>query len=161
VEILMNFRRCFEIVIGNEGGYVNDPHDPGGETNYGISKRAYPHLDIANLTLEDAMSIYEEDYWNAIQADCVASCFRLAYFDCAVNQGTTYAIQALQAMNGLTVDGIFGPRTIAAGKRMTEEDVSKYLASRSMRYIANDNFNRYGKGWLTRLFRVAMNTKES
>lgn len=157
----MNFRRCFEIVVGEEGGYVNDPADPGGETKYGISKRAHPHVDIANLTLEGAMDIYQDDYWDTIKADCVASHFRLAYFDCAVNQGTNYAVEALQATKAIRVDGVVGPNTINAGKSMTLHDVARYLAARAMRYIANENFSRYGKGWLVRLFSIAMQTRES
>ena len=54
---------AFKKVIGHEGGYVFDPDDAGGETIYGISKRAYPHLDIKELTLDDARKIYFEDYW--------------------------------------------------------------------------------------------------
>jgi lysozyme family protein len=157
----MNFRRCFEIVVGVEGGYVNDPADPGGETKYGISKRAHPHVDIVNLTLEDAMNIYQDDYWDTIKADCMAANFRLAYFDCAVNQGTHYAVEALQTINAITVDGVVGPTTITAGKSMTQHDVARYLAVRAMRYIANKNFSRYGKGWLVRLFHIAMQTKEA
>ena len=60
---MSNFDRAFRFLIGEEGGYVNDPADPGGETKFGISKRAYPQLDIKSLTLDQAKAIYRRDYW--------------------------------------------------------------------------------------------------
>ena len=63
------FDQCFEKVIGFEGGYTLDPKDPGGETNWGISKRAYPSIDIKNLTREGAKEIYKRDYWDRAQCD--------------------------------------------------------------------------------------------
>ena len=53
----MTFDEAFDTLIGHEGGYSNDPRDPGGETRYGISKRAYPDVNIATLTLEQAKFI--------------------------------------------------------------------------------------------------------
>ena len=58
-----SFDLAIPIVLENEGGYVNDPADPGGETKYGISKRSYPALDIKNLTVEQATAIYLRDFW--------------------------------------------------------------------------------------------------
>ena len=55
-------------ILGHEGGYVNDPQDPGGETNWGISKRSYPGEDIKNLTLDQAAAIYRRDYWDMARA---------------------------------------------------------------------------------------------
>ena len=57
-----HFSEIIPIVLRHEGGYVNDPLDKGGETNYGISKRSYPHLDIHSLTLADAKTIYKRDF---------------------------------------------------------------------------------------------------
>src|SRR6185312_16903801 len=69
-EISMSFfLPAFKIVVGIEGGYSNDPRDPGGETKFGISKNAYPNLDIASLTLEQAQQIYLRDYWDACGCD--------------------------------------------------------------------------------------------
>ena len=66
---LMSFYIEIENVIKHEGGYVNDPSDPGGETKYGISKKAYPKVDIKNLTLDDAIEIYKDDYWLPAKVD--------------------------------------------------------------------------------------------
>ena len=65
----MNFDQAFDRLISNEGGYVNNPADPGGETNWGISKRSYPDVDIANLTREGAKAIYLRDFWQRGQMD--------------------------------------------------------------------------------------------
>ena len=62
-----DFTRCIRHILNEEGGYVNHAKDPGGETKYGISKRAYPHLDINNLTLDEAEAIYRLDYWEPVQ----------------------------------------------------------------------------------------------
>ena len=77
----MNFDVAFEKLIGHEGGYVNDARDPGGETQYGISKRAYPDEDIAGLTLERAKQIYRRDYWDAVQAEYLPDAVRFDLFD--------------------------------------------------------------------------------
>ena len=79
----MNFDVAFEKLIGHEGGYVNDARDPGGETKYGISKRAYPDEDIAGLTLERAKQIYRRDYWDAVQAEYLPDAVRFDLFDAA------------------------------------------------------------------------------
>lgn len=63
------FLKAVEHTLEFEGGYVNDPADPGGETKYGISKRAFPYLDIKNLTKARAIEIYEEKYWKGSIAE--------------------------------------------------------------------------------------------
>lgn len=78
-----------------EGGYVNDPTDPGGETNFGISKRSYPNLDIKNLTKQAAQAIYQRDYWNAIGGDTLNPELACAALDTAINMGVSRAKQFL------------------------------------------------------------------
>lgn len=102
-----------------EGGYVNDPKDPGGETKYGISKRAYPAVDIANLTRERAEALYQVDYWTPCQLEDVdAAPVATKMLNMAVNMGTGTAIRSWQrALNYIhkpaQVDGVMGPATIA------------------------------------------------
>jgi len=76
------------ITLGFEGGYVNNPNDKGGETKYGISKKAYPDLDIANLTIEQAKEIYKRDYWDRCKCAFIPDALSMALFDFAVNSGT-------------------------------------------------------------------------
>ena len=94
----MNFDTAFERLIGNEGRYVNDPRDPGQETNFGISKRSYPNVDIAKLTREGAKAIYLKDFWLIIDAD---PAIKFQVFDFAVNSGVQTAIRKLQAAIGV------------------------------------------------------------
>jgi len=84
---MTDFDRAMEFTLKWEGGYVNDPKDPGGETNWGISKRAYPMLDIKDLTRDEAKDIYEHDYWRKCGADALLWPMNLVVFDTAVNMG--------------------------------------------------------------------------
>ena len=67
------FERAIDKTLAWEGGYVNDPKDPGGETKYGISKRAHPDVDIKNLSREKACAIYKKHYWDPVLADNIES----------------------------------------------------------------------------------------
>ena len=149
------FNKAFKIVVGIEAGYVDDPDDPGGETKYGISKRSYPNLDIKALDLEDAKHIYHADYWNRCKCDLIPWPLNLYLFDAAVNQGEKgTAQQMLQYALGCKEDGVIGPKTLAACQIATQWHRAKFLARRAIRYTNTRNFDRYGAGWLVRLFTV-------
>jgi lysozyme family protein len=114
------YKAAFEKTLGFEGGYVNNPNDPGGETKYGISKRSYPSLDIAALTLNDAMGIYYRDYWTPLKLDQVsAPPLAEEIFDTAVLHGPKLAAGIAQGaliLLGVKVDldGKIGPKTLTA-----------------------------------------------
>lgn len=150
------FDRAFSVVVGQEGGLVKDPNDPGGETNFGISKRAYPKVDIENLTLDQAKDIYRRDYWAPIKGDFLPSPLGLFVFDAAVNQGVDAAIKMLQRALGCAQDGIIGAETVKRAQAATPWHMAKFMALRAMRYQGTRNFDRYGEGWLTRTYLVAM-----
>lgn len=86
-----SFEWAVKFVLDHEGGYVNDPSDPGGETKYGISKASYPNVDIANLTVDQAKAIYRRDYWKPVGAGAQPQDIALALFDFAVNAGVARA----------------------------------------------------------------------
>ncbi len=88
---LNNFRRALQFTLKWEGGYVNHPNDPGGETKWGIAKRYHPDLDIRNLTAEQAASIYANEYWDAAGCDEVPFPYCVAVFDAAVRCGVSRA----------------------------------------------------------------------
>lgn len=120
------FEQAFDLLLGQEGGFTDNPADPGnwtggrcgaGEcrgTNWGISAAAYPTLDIRTLTHNDAQAIYRRDYWDRVQGDALPPPLALLVFDAAVNMGTGRATQLLQAALGVTQDGQLGPLTLAA-----------------------------------------------
>ena len=116
---MSKFDEIIEGVLKHEGGYVNDPTDLGGETNYGITKRFYPDVDIKNLTKEGAKEIYKKDYWDKNKVDDLPDDLKHIYFDMCVNQVRGTAVRVLQrAINGkggkIAVDGGFGPGTKGA-----------------------------------------------
>lgn len=153
---MSRFDTCVERVLVIEGGLVNDPDDPGGLTKYGISQRAYPMLDIANLTREQAIEIYRRDYWDKSHAGQLPVPVDAYVFDSAINQGAGYAIKQLQEVVGTKPDGIFGPITLRMvwyGDR--KETGALYLAERAIDYMALMKFSKYGRGWLKRLFILA------
>jgi lysozyme family protein len=148
----MDFDTAFTRLIGEEGGYVNDPQDPGGETNFGISKRAYPTEDIKNMTLARAKLIYKVDYWDKVRADELPAEIRFDLFDVAVNGGITRAIKLLQGAVNETQDGVLGPKTLAAAIAMEPfRLVARYNGWR-LDYL-NDlpTWLRFGKGWAQRV----------
>lgn len=100
------FEKCIQFVLEKEGGYVNHPNDPGGETKYGISKKAFPDLDIKNLTIEQAKRIYFQNYWLR-GASSLSWPLNLCFFDCAVNQGTGQAKKFLATMEQAKKDWRF------------------------------------------------------
>jgi lysozyme family protein len=106
---MAEFELAITATLKNEGGYVDNPSDPGGETNFGISKRSYPDVDIKNLTEEEASAIYLRDFWkfDGIDNQMLAN----KVFDMSVNMGH-YAIRILQRLlSGLAVDGEYGADT--------------------------------------------------
>ena len=142
------FEKAVRIILKWESGYSNDPNDPGGETNFGISKRSYPHIDIKNLTEKDALAIYRRDYWDTCLCDKLPMQIALVVFDCAVNQGVVAAIKILQECCGVPCDGLIGIRTLnAVISKNTQQLVCdfNFMAARMLRYAMNKNWNLYGK----------------
>lgn len=161
------FATAMDFVLRWEGGHVNDPDDPGGETNYGISKRAHPDVDIARLTPAKAMIIYHELYWKRLGLDQLPAKVAIAMMDTAVNMGKRRAVQMLQqgfnelAGGGhLAVDGRLGPLTRRAinawcgdsPEREIElaEQVWLRRIVRYRRLGAKPKYAKFLDGWLNR-----------
>lgn len=94
------FQNAVTFTIKHEGGYVDNSNDPGGETNYGISKREYPNLDIKNLSVADAITIYKRDYWDANNLDSISNPLSIAAFDSIVQHGAGVVKNWLRQSNG-------------------------------------------------------------
>jgi lysozyme family protein len=113
------FLAAVAIVLRHEGGYVNDPKDPGGETNFGISKRSYPSLDIKNLTADQAKEIYFRDFWIKNNINLLPVTIAPKVLDTVVLAGPEWGARLLQlALVGLgqrlTIDCKLGVMTAAA-----------------------------------------------
>jgi len=156
-EKIMPFYQEITKVIGREGGYVNDPDDPGGETKYGISKKAYPKVDIKNLTMDDAVEIYKDDYWLPAKIERLPDKLQGQYFDMVVNQGIAKSAKILQrACNGknkskIQVDGKVGPKTIKATAKLEPERLRAYRLMEYARLaLTRPELEKYYYGWVRR-----------
>ena len=146
----LTFDQAFERLMGHEGGYVNDPRDPGGETKWGISKRSYPGVDIKSLTRQGAAEIYRRDFWDPLGQAPAAVKFQV--FDFAVNSGISTAVRKLQAAIGVADDGHWGPVSAARLASMSETDVLMRYAAQRLRFVAAlSTFATYGRGWVNRV----------
>lgn len=155
----MSFDQALAFTLQWEGGYVNDPNDPGGETKFGISKRAHPECDIANLTRTQAENIYRADYWDRIKGSLLPPRTASATFDFAVNSGVKVASQHLQRLVGATADGIIGPQTLAETDFHEAVDADRELAFKlvlqRVAYLTrivdqNEALRRFMRGWMNR-----------
>jgi len=152
------FSHAIQITLKNEGGYVNNPDDPGGETNFGISKHSHPDLDIANLTLDQAIAIYKKHYWdNQAYKDINDPTLSSKVFDMAVNMGPVKANKLLQkAVGTLSVDGFLGPLSLAA---INSYDPAKLLSNFKDQCVAfyqllvlkKPSNKEFLNGWLNRV----------
>lgn len=152
----MQFKDAVTWVLLQEGGYSNDSNDPGGETNFGISKKSYPHLDIRNLTRDQAIEIYLNDFWNKCDCENLPDCLKLSVFDMSVNQGALQAIHCLQRTVKVIQDGVIGVETINAVNATDEKElIENFVAERIMLYTDNGfTFHIYGRGWIRRSIRA-------
>lgn len=147
----MDFDTAFDRLMGHEGGYVNNPADPGGETNWGISKRQYPDVDIKNLTRDQAKAIYRRDFWDRGQMSEFDAAVAFQVFDFAVNSGIETAIRKLQAAAGVADDGHIGPVTVAAIKNRSVNDMIMLLTAERIEYQAKlKNGDTFWRGWMRR-----------
>lgn len=156
----MDFDKAVEFVLKHEGYYSNDPKDAGGETKFGISKRAYPNIDIKNLSRDDAIAIYKRDYWNKLPAGLPAA-IHCALFDCAVNTGISRALRLLQNAIKTNSDGKWGGLSQAAlSKFSANEILLMFTTERIMFYSSLQTFGKFGKGWINRTVSCALEFKE-
>lgn len=155
------FDESFDKLIGHEGGYVNNPQDPGLETKFGVSKRSYPDLDIANLTLEEARKLYKRDFWDRAKCDSLPPSVAFQVFDCAVNSGIGQSIRFLQRSVGVADDGVVGPLTLSAVKRLDAEVIAARFNGHRLDFMTRlSTFDVFGKGWARRIASNLINIGE-
>jgi lysozyme family protein len=170
------FDAIFTVLIGEEGGYTCDPNDPGGETNWGISKAAYPNVDIKALTKAGAEAIYVRDYWTlqpadgsiaAVTGDNMPPLLALMLFDAAVNNGIERAREWLQAAVGVATDGVIGPETMAAfhtvlaDPTMGPDGLAAEFLARRIDFMAGlKTWQYFGLGWSRRLASLPFKAKD-
>lgn len=150
------FNRAVSLILDLEGPPTDDPNDPGGYTKFGISQRAFPHIDVKKLTIDEAKDLYAHWYWQPSRCADMPWPLSLFVFDCAVNQGPGAAAKLLQEALGVQVDGKVGAKTMAAAVDSGPEEWARFMALRVQRYAATKGFETYGLGWLKRTYFIAM-----
>lgn len=158
---IKNFDDAFELLIGHEGGYSNNPADPGGETMYGITKRValangYTG-DMKLLPLSVAKDIAKKQYWDKHQCDAFDPEVGFQIFDTAYNGGNT--VRWMQRAAGVPIDGMLGPATVAAVKALDVKTFSLQFNADRLDYLAGlRNLPSFAGGWMRR---IAANLRES
>jgi len=155
-----NWIKCLETILHHEGGYVNHPKDPGGETNLGVTKRVYEEFggtkDMKDLVREDVEPIYKKNYWDRLKGDDLPEGLDLCVFDFGVNAGTGRAAKYLQTLIGTVADGGIGPNTLKKLNDYVEEHgiedaIKNYQSDRQKYYESLSTFDTFGKGWTRRV----------
>jgi len=155
-----NYDKCLETILHHEGGYVNHPKDPGGETNLGVTKRVYEEFggtkDMKDLTVEDVAPIYKKGYWDKMKGDDLPNGLDLCVFDFGVNAGPGRAAKYLQTMIGTVADGGIGPNTLKKLGEYVEEfgvenAIKRYQETRQKYYEGLSTFATFGRGWTRRV----------
>jgi lysozyme family protein len=155
-----NFKECLDLVLKSEGGWVNHPSDPGGETNLGVTKRVWeeyvghPVESLKKLTKEEVAPLYEQKYWRPCYGEVLPRGLDFVVFSMGINAGTGRSIKLLQSSIGCVPDGVIGPTT---RKLISDSNsatlIAKFSESRREYYRSLKNFPIFGKGWLSRVDR--------
>lgn len=148
------FDDSFKALIGNEGGYSNNPADPGGETMWGVTKRVAQAHGYAgamrDLPLETAKAIAKAQYWDPFHCDQLPAAVAFQVFDCAYNGG--HPAQWLQQAVGVAADGQIGPGTLAAVAAADPDKIIMRFDAYRLKYMASlSSWPTFGKGWANRI----------
>ena len=158
-----NWPQCFALVLKNEGGYVDNPADPGGATNLGCTKAVWEQYigrsvtkdDIKALTPNDVMPLYKVKYWDTIKGDDLPEGVDYAVFDYAINSGPSRAAKALQSVLSITVDGQIGPATLRALETSNPREVATAVCEARLAFLQSlSTYATFGKGWSRRVSEV-------
>ena len=153
---MSDFGKAFDLLIGNEGGYVNNPKDPGGETNWGITKavavaNGYAR-DMRSMPKDTAKGIYKKMYWDKLQCDQLPFVVSFQLCDVGVNHGNSQAVKFLQRALSVTDDGVIGAKTIAAVSKMDDLQIAVLFNVERINFYADlKTFSTFGKGWMRRI----------
>jgi len=158
-----NFDNVLNLVLKDEGGFVNNPKDPGGMTNLGVTKRVWEGFvghpvdegEMRALTPALVAPLYKQNYWNKVSGDDLPQGLDYAVMDFAVNSGTGRAAKFLQEICGVTADGSIGPDTIDAVNKKDPVDLIDQLCDKRLAFLKSlPTFATFGKGWSARVARV-------
>lgn len=158
-----NWEDAFKMVLAHEGGFVNNPKDPGGMTNLGVTKKVWEEyvgheVDEAimrGLTPDMVQPLYKRNYWDRIKGDQLPDGVDYAAYDLAVNSGVGRAAKYLQQIAGVPADGVIGPKSLEAIKACPAEEVVDALCDMRLEFLKRlPTWTTFGKGWERRVVEV-------
>ena len=158
-----NWQKSLNLVLQSEGGYSDDPKDPGGRTNLGVTQsvweswvgRASNEKEMRNLSIEDVTPLYKRKYWDACSCDLLPNGLDYLVFDFAVNAGVGRSLKTLQSCVDATMDGQIGKNTLGAVSTFPVEVVIFKFSDEKVRFYKSlPTFSEFGKGWLNRVEEV-------
>lgn len=154
---MADFKQSILKTLLNEGGFVNDPCDPGGATNCGITQKDMPDQDIKTLTQDQAISYYQENYWKKHYTEIQNQLIADKLFDTGVLFGVGEAVKLLQTVLGMEkADGVFGPATLidtnGADPATLLQGYKTLLVSYAIGLTAeNMSLKKFITGWIRRI----------
>lgn len=156
--------RAFDLLLKNEGGYVDNEHDAGGKTNYGVTQVTFdtwnriknrPMRGVSEISKEEAKELYRELYWLKFKCDKLPDVLSVALFDFCVQSQPPRPTKFLQECLGVTADGIIGKQTIgAANSKPLKPVIEEYFSKRLAYYQSLSSWKYFGKGWTNRVNRT-------
>ena len=166
--MLTNWYTSFDLLIKSEGGYVDNPKDPGGRTNLGVTQKVWEswvgresnEKEMRSLTKANVEPLYKRKYWDACRCDDLPTGLDYLVFDFAVNAGVGRSAKTLQSCVGVSVDGQIGNQTIEATKKIAPSDlIEQFSEAKRNFYKSLVTFPTFGKGWLNRAEQVEIDAK--
>lgn len=158
-----NFQKALDAVLHHEGGYTNHPRDPGGMTNLGCTKKVWEEwvghpvteATMRALTPGDVAPLFKKKYWDAVRGDELPDGVDYIVFDTAINSGPGRAIKFLQGCVGTEMDGVLGPKTLAAVRAAGHKKLVEDYALRRLSFLQDlPTWGTFGKGWARRVAEV-------
>jgi lysozyme family protein len=151
---MSSFDDAFDALIGNEGGYSNNPRDPGGETMWGVTARVARASGytgaMREMPRDTAKAIAKRLYWDPLHLDQFDARVAFQIFDANYNGG--HPVIWMQAAAGVSVDGLIGPRTIAAVQAVDPlRFMMRWNALRIRYFTSLKTWLTFGKGWVLRV----------
>jgi len=158
-----NWEKSFQMVLKHEGGYVNNPKDPGGMTNLGVTKKVWEEFvgrevdesEMRALTPDVVKPLYKKNYWDKIKGDQLPSGVDYAAYDLAVNSGTGRAVKYLQQIAGVHADGVIGPQSMEAILACDPVQTVDAICDMRLDFLQKlPTWSTFGKGWGRRVEEV-------
>ncbi len=157
---MTRFETCIPRILKHEGGFVDHPSDPGGATNKGITIATYRRYinpkgtvaDLKKLTQAQAVKVYKGEYWDKVSADKLPVGVDYVVADFGVNSGPSRAVKHLQRAVGVTEDGVLGPQTMMAVKKLPPAVIVQRITDSRMQFLRGlKTWGTFGKGWTIRV----------